>query len=76
MTWDGKERRQRSEEDHDLLIEIHTYSRSMIESFKTHVATDMKEFDDVKRRMGSIEKWMYGCIGGLAVLQIILKFVN
>jgi hypothetical protein len=76
MTWDGKERRQRSEEDHDLLIEIHTYSKSMIESFKTHVATDMEEFKNINRKISGIEKWMYGCIGGLAVLQVILAFVK
>ena len=74
--WDGGERRKNASEDHDLLIEIHTYLKSMMESFKTHVSTDLEEFRTIKRSIGNVEKWMYGCIGGLAVLQVILAFIK
>lgn len=74
--WDGIERRKHAQEDHDLLIEIHTYSKSMIESFKNHVATDLKQFEDTNSRISKIERWMYGCIGGLAALEVLLKFIH
>ena len=74
--WDGLERRKHAQQDHDLLIEIHTNTKNMLENFKSHVAMDFKQFEEVNRSIRVFEKWVWGCAGGLAVLQVILNFLN
>lgn len=47
-----------AQEDHDLLIQI---------------ATTLKNFSDQESRIRRLERWGFLAIGGLVVLQVILK---
>jgi len=77
--WDGNERRAMDKdwlERDRMLSEIHTNMKHMTEWAKSHDQSDNDRFKIANSRVAWIEKIAYMGIGGLAVLQIILKVVN
>ena len=76
MTWDGVERRKMDRDwlDRDrMLSEIHTDMKHMLDWAKSHDTSDNDRFRTLGDRVSWIEKMAYGGIGGLALLNIILK---
>lgn len=66
--WDGTERRKLShmnQEDHDLLIEIHSEVK--------HIGTQMKKHEcDIE----ILKKAMWGLIGAFFVVELIIKVIK
>lgn len=63
MSWDGNERRKQLEHnDHDLLIEI----RTKIDNFTAEVQS-------LKSRVAWHDKFIYIGIGGVVVIEFVLK---
>ena len=71
MVWDGEERRF-SNRDHDTLIEVVQILKSHVGNFDKHVEDDKALTKDVKFH----SKIIYVCMGGLGVLEIILRVVQ
>jgi len=79
MTWDGTEHRKgfRMElELRDKIIETHTDVRHIVDWAKAHDQSDNLKFEQANKRIGWIEKVAYMGIGGLALLNIVIRFVK
>jgi hypothetical protein len=80
MTWDGEERRRGVSNDwierDRLLSEVHSDMKHMLAWAKEHNDDDNTRFKIVGDRVTGIEKMVWGAVGGLGLLTIILKFIN
>lgn len=77
--WDGIERRTKTsmaQDDHDLLVKIHTNLDNFISKFEDHEISDEKKFDKHDSRLTLVERGLWIGIGSIAVIQIILKFIG
>ena len=63
--WDGKERRQMSQIDHDLLTRIDTKLTNFFDEFKV-----------LKSKVAWHEKLIYLCMGGFLVIEFMVKFIK
>lgn len=74
--WNGEERRHledRRNEDHDLLVEVHTMLKSMKENYDKHVEDDEAHFGRLYKGQGKLT-WLVAIgIGGVAVLKFLIK---
>ena len=76
MTWDGKERRNVNQEDHDLLIEINEGVKHLVDKFNTHIQDDKDTFKTIKDKVANHDKVLWISMGVLITLQVILKFLK
>lgn len=79
MTWDGLNRRKEDMEKNnhtELLIRIDEKVSNLVENVATHVKQDEKDFKALKDKSDWHDKVIYLGIGGLTVLQFILKAVK
>lgn len=76
MSWDGEERRDKDRDDHDLLTKIDTNLSNFMSRFKEHTEKDEKSFDTLENDVGSLKRYVYICMGGLIVLEFVMKFVK
>jgi glutathionyl-hydroquinone reductase len=71
--------------DRDLLVEIHTMTKSLNENFDEHLKQDREDFKSVNtkineeaekihKRINKINWYLAGVMGGLVVLEFILNF--
>lgn len=72
--YDGKERREGSR-DHDLLTKIDEKLSNFLSRFEEHTEDDKNNFDDIKNRLSRAERFIYIGIGGLIVLEFVLKII-
>lgn len=59
-----------------MLSEIHSDVKHITEWARKHDQSDNDKFKSIGDRVSWIEKMAYGGIGGLALLNIILKVIN
>lgn len=70
-----------SREDHDLIIEINADVKHILEWNKSHSLDDeikhqenLKKFDKINKTQEFHQRIIWGGLGGLAVLEFLLKF--
>ena len=74
-----KERRKMNEdwiERDRLLSEVHSDMKHLVTWAKEHDTSDNNRFKTIGDRVSWVEKVAYLGIGGLAVLNVFLKFIN
>jgi hypothetical protein len=59
-----------------LLSEVHSDVKHMVEWAKSHDQSDNNRFKAIGERVSWVEKVAYLGIGGLAVLNIVLKVIH
>ena len=77
--WDGVERRNMSQDQVNrdrLLTEVHSDMKHLLDWARTHDTSDNDRFDAINKRTAWVEKIAYCGIGGLAVLNIVLKAIH
>jgi len=77
--WSGKERRKLSNdwiERDRLLSEVHTDMKHLVEWAKSHDKSDNEKFKVIGDRVSWIEKVAYTGIGGIVVLNVVLKLIH
>lgn len=75
MTWDGKERRKVTDNDHDILIRIDANLTNHINLVSRHVQEDEDRFSKVEKDLQFHNKIVYGALGVIVFLQIVSKFL-
>lgn len=75
-TWDGKERRNGSREDHDLLTRIDVNLTNFMNKFDKHVIEDKEGFMEHDKRIKNLEKVFWCGVGVLFVLEIVIKVMR
>ena len=73
--WNGEERRKFIREDHDVLTRIDVNLSNFMIRFDDHVKGNAEDFMVVKKRLGIVERYIWIAIGGLIVLEFVLKLV-
>lgn len=67
-------RQEEDRRDRDLLIEIHTMTKSLNEGFDRHQQQDREDFATVHKRINKLN-WYAGVgLGGILVLEFVLTF--
>jgi len=77
--WDGKERRNMESDwlSRDrMLSEIHSDVKHLSNWAREHDQSDNNRFEMVNKRVSWIEKVAYMGIGGLAILNILIKLIK
>lgn len=74
MTWDGKDRRNHN--DHDLLTRIDTNLINFMESFRKHEEDDCGRFDNIHKRLVTIERMCYGIGGVFIFVEFISRMIK
>lgn len=81
--WDGKERRKVSQTDHDVMIEIRSDVKHILEWNKSHKEDDdlkhsenLVKFDKIARNDDFQNKMIYGAMGVIAFVELIGKFIK
>lgn len=67
----GYERRKR-DQDHDMIVEIHGMVKAMNVDFKSHEDRDLKDFNEVHRRINGLSNRVYIGIGVFILANVIL----
>ncbi len=67
----GYQRRKR-DEDHDLLVEIHTIVKEYTDAFKSHEDKDEERFGNVHKRVDILSRNVYIGIGIFLLANVIL----
>lgn len=70
--WAGDERRQR-ERDHDLLTRIDENLSGFMKRYQEHEVDHNAKFKDTTARLEKVERYIYLGLGGLIVLEFVLK---
>lgn len=73
MTFDGTERRQMNQLDHDLLIEIKNDTRHLVDTMIVHVAEDKAVFKSINDKIGWLQKGAFMVLGALVLLKLFIK---
>lgn len=73
MTWDGNERRRSDGSMITMLARIEERLIAHTNKVEKHITEDEKQFGDIKRDIGWLQKVVYTGLGGLAVIQFILR---
>jgi hypothetical protein len=76
MEYKGQERRkgsQMSQEERDLLIRIDENLKNLIQIFEDHTKSDSSIFMKQANAIENLNKIVFIGIGGIGVLQIVLK---
>jgi hypothetical protein len=68
------ERRKNSEEDHDLLLNINSKQNNFVDIFETFIKDYKDGHKDHELRLRFLEHAIWLGMGGLAILQILLRF--
>lgn len=79
MSYNGPERRKMNQDQIDrdrLLSEVHADMKHLIAWSKEHDDSDTTRFEKADKRIAWVEKVAYVGMGGLAVLNIILKAIK
>lgn len=79
MTWDGINRRkdEMNKDNHtELLIRIDEKVSNLVDNVASHVKQDEKDFKSLKDKSDWHDKVIYLGIGGLAVIQFVLKVIK
>ena len=73
--WDRTERRKSlmNQDERDLLIRIDQNVDNLINRFENHTETDVKTFGEHSDRLKILERAIWLGMGGLALLQFIIK---
>lgn len=77
-SWDGKERRNLNNGDDWLkrdrmLTEVHSDMKHLVEWSKSHDTLDNNRFKAASDRIDWLEKVAYLGIGGIVVMEVIIK---
>lgn len=80
MTWDGKERRRSerpdSQEAHDTLIRIDANLSNFMKRFEEHAEDDKTNFDNLYKRTGTLQKYLWMAFGALAAVELAVKVLK
>ncbi len=74
--WDGRERRNGDGEDHDLLINIASDVKHMVNWSRDHNILDEARYLENKKEIDFLRKIAYGGIGVFVVLEFLAKFIK
>lgn len=75
--WDGKDRRKHMSFEPDIrdkIIETHTDVKHLIKWSESHTKEDETRFEKINKDVDNGKKVVYGGIGGLMLLEFIMKF--
>ena len=72
MDWHGEERRN-PDNDHDVLTRIDANLSNFMRQFDAHAKEDLEYFHKLNARIEKAEKFIYIALGGIAVLEFVLK---
>ena len=75
-SWDGKERRNGSQMDHDLLTKIDVNLSNFLKQFEQHIVDDKNGFVEHDKRIKNLEKVFWCGVGVLFVLEVFFKFLK
>jgi len=64
------------EDDHDLLIEIHTNTKGFKEQFEAHASKDEKNFEIIHARLNKLAKIVYVGVGACISLATIFELIR
>lgn len=73
--WNGEERRL-SARDHDTLIQMVQILQNHVENFDKHRDDFTEHSKDDKKNFDFLNRTVWGGLGGLAVLEIILRITG
>ena len=59
-----------------LLAEIHADMKHLVKGFDTHVIEDKKYQEKNDKKVELHSKIIYGCLGALALFELILKVIK
>lgn len=79
MTWDGTERRNmdRDAVERDrLLTELHADMKYLVKTMDAHVLLDEKRFEEVRDKIEFHQKMVYGFIGIIGFVEVLLRFTK
>ena len=76
MTWDGTERRNVNQEDHDLLLKISSDTDHLVKSFDNHIVEDKETFKTIESKVNRHDKVLWVGMGIVITLQVILKILK
>lgn len=62
--------------DHDLLVTMHEQIKGIKNDIKDLKDGTSTKLTDHENRIRALEKWVWIAIGGLAVMQLVLRFVK
>lgn len=62
--------------DHDLLIELKTEIKAIRQDIKELKDNTVSRLGDHERRIRNLERWGWGAIGALTVLEVITRFIK
>lgn len=72
-SWDGKDRRKLSSEDHDMLTRVDANLTNLVNTFMNHIASDEKKFSDIHQRLKILERAYYIAVGVIIVVQFLTR---
>ena len=73
------ERRKRGmydKEFYDKMMEVHNDLRHLVSWTKEHDEKDNKRFEETNRKVDLVTKVAYMGLGGLAVINVLIGFLN
>jgi len=65
-----------SQEERDLLIRIDANLKNLVDNFTLHTATDLANFKKQGTDIDWLKKVTYMGMGGLIIINLILKFLK
>lgn len=74
--WDGADRRANTQKDHDLLIEIHSLMKHVVEWQKDHEIRDNQRFDKMDKSIEIGKRILYGGMGIFIFIEFISKLLK
>lgn len=75
-SYDGEDRRNHKGNDHDLLTRIDANLINFMKTFVLHEMEDRRRFDNIEKTLNWVMKIMYGCIGGVMLIEFVLRVVK
>lgn len=71
--WNGKERREMTSEDHDLLIGISGDVKHIVSKMNEHIIEDKVSFAKIRNEIGWLQKIIFMGLGAIAFLKWVIK---
>lgn len=73
MPWDGNERRRSDGSMITMLARIEERLIAHTNKVEKHITEDEKQFGDISRDIGWLQKVVYMGLGGLVLVQVLLR---
>lgn len=73
MPWDGNERRRSDGSMITMLARIEERLIAHTNKVEKHITEDEKQFGDINRDIGWLQKVVYMGLGGLVLVQVLLR---